>query len=136
MTKQARPEPKVCPECDHVFQGNGWDGIDAHWKAKHSDVMPYEEAWPLIKSGTYKRTGQRAERPRVAAATVEVLGIERHLNNQVVVKIVARSALGRFQFPVMFEDQGSRLQNERRAISEVRTLVEEIAVALRLRLES
>jgi hypothetical protein len=70
------------------------------------------------------------------AATIEVLGIERHPNNQVVVKIVARSALGRLQFPVAFEDQGSQLQNERRALSEVRTLVEEIAVALRLHLES
>ena len=43
--------PKVCPECDHVFQGNGWDGIDAHWKAKHGQIMPYNEAWPLIQSG-------------------------------------------------------------------------------------
>ena len=38
--------PKICPECDHVFQGNDWDGIDAHWKAKHGHIMPYEEAWP------------------------------------------------------------------------------------------
>lgn len=68
--------------------------------------------------------------------TIEVLGIERHQNNQVVVKIEARTALGRLQFPATFEDQGSRLQNERRALSEVRTLVEEIVVALRLQLES
>ncbi len=26
---------RVCPECSHIFQGNGWDGIDAHWRAKH-----------------------------------------------------------------------------------------------------
>ncbi len=52
--KHEKPsEPKVCPECGHVFQGNGWDGIDAHWKAKHQSVMPYSEAWPLIKCGTY-----------------------------------------------------------------------------------
>jgi hypothetical protein len=44
---------KVCPECQHVFQGNGWDGIDSHWKARHDSVMPYAEAWPLIKSGQY-----------------------------------------------------------------------------------
>lgn len=44
-------QPKVCPECGHVFQGNGWDGIDAHWRARHEDVMPYREAWPLIKEG-------------------------------------------------------------------------------------
>jgi hypothetical protein len=46
---------KTCPECGHRFQGNGWDGIDAHWKAKHDAVMAYEEAWPLLKSGTYTR---------------------------------------------------------------------------------
>lgn len=45
---------KVCPECGHVFQGNGWDGIDAHWRAKHERVMPYSEAWPLLQSGKYK----------------------------------------------------------------------------------
>ena len=46
---------KVCPECGHRFQGNGWDGIDAHWRAKHEAVMPYDEAWPLLKTGTYSR---------------------------------------------------------------------------------
>ena len=47
-------EKKVCPECGHVFKGNGWDGIDAHWRSKHEDVMPYEEAWPLLQSDKYK----------------------------------------------------------------------------------
>ena len=47
-------EPRVCPECDHVFQGNGWDGIDAHWRSKHEDVMPYEKAWPLLRDGKYE----------------------------------------------------------------------------------
>jgi hypothetical protein len=48
----------VCPECGHEFQGNGFDGIDAHWRAKHEHLMPYKEAWPLIKSGAYaRRTG-------------------------------------------------------------------------------
>ena len=37
--------PKICPECGHVFQGHGWDGIDAHWKAKHERVLPYKEFW-------------------------------------------------------------------------------------------
>lgn len=50
-TSQGR---KICPECDHVFQGSGWDGIDAHWKSRHEKIMPYEEAWPLIKSGKYR----------------------------------------------------------------------------------
>jgi hypothetical protein len=49
---------KVCPECGHTFRGNGFDGIDAHWRAKHEHLMPYREAWPLIKSGAYvRRTG-------------------------------------------------------------------------------
>jgi pyruvate dehydrogenase complex dehydrogenase (E1) component len=48
-----KPEAKVCPECGHIFKGNGWDGVDAHWKSKHEAVMPYEDAWPLLKSGTY-----------------------------------------------------------------------------------
>lgn len=46
-------KPKVCPECQHVFQGNGWDGVDAHWKARHENIMPYDEAWPLLQAGTY-----------------------------------------------------------------------------------
>jgi len=55
LGKVTRPSPHVCPECGHVFQGNGWDGIDAHWRSAHEDVMPYETAWPLIKAGTYQR---------------------------------------------------------------------------------
>lgn len=42
--------PRICPICNHVFKGNGWDGIDAHWKAKHTDVMPYEEFWSSLCS--------------------------------------------------------------------------------------
>ena len=37
--------PRVCPECGHVFQGNGWDGIDAHLRAKHRYIMPYQDFW-------------------------------------------------------------------------------------------
>lgn len=40
---------RECPICDHVFQGNGWDGIDAHWKAKHDPkIKSYEEFWPGV----------------------------------------------------------------------------------------
>lgn len=53
MENNQEKKPKVCPECGHVFQGNGWDGIDAHWRAKHETVMPYSEAWPQIKEGNY-----------------------------------------------------------------------------------
>ena len=52
----------VCPECGHRFSGNGFDGIDAHWRSKHEHLMPYHMAWPLIKSGTYpRRTGSIEE---------------------------------------------------------------------------
>lgn len=42
---------KNCPECGYTFKGEGWIGIDAHWKAKHEDIMRYADAWPLIKAG-------------------------------------------------------------------------------------
>jgi len=45
----------VCPECGHQFKGNSWGGIDAHWKANHENIMLYDEAWPLIKSGQYQK---------------------------------------------------------------------------------
>ena len=51
---QGNDERKVCPECGHRFKGNGWDGIDAHWKSKHENVMPYADAWLLLKSGNYR----------------------------------------------------------------------------------
>ena len=38
---------KACPECGRMFRGGTWGGIDAHWKAHHSQIMPYEEAWPM-----------------------------------------------------------------------------------------
>jgi hypothetical protein len=44
---------KACPECGHRFQGKGWDGIDAHWRSAHKDLLPYELAWPLIRTGSY-----------------------------------------------------------------------------------
>jgi hypothetical protein len=54
MMKQLKPQ-NVCPECGHQFRGDGFDGIDAHWRAKHENLMPYRVAWPLIQSGTYRR---------------------------------------------------------------------------------
>jgi hypothetical protein len=59
---KVKSDPKICPECDHEFRGNGWDGIDAHWRAKHSHIMSYGEAWPLIQSGNYRRTRKRTPR--------------------------------------------------------------------------
>jgi hypothetical protein len=50
--------PNICPECGHQFRGNGFDGIDAHWRSKHEHILPYSDAWPLIRSGAYShKTG-------------------------------------------------------------------------------
>lgn len=40
--------PRICPVCSHLFKGNGWDGIDAHWRSKHEDIMPYEDFWESL----------------------------------------------------------------------------------------
>jgi len=45
--------PKLCPVCGYRFKGKGWDGIDAYWRARHEATLPYERAWPLIRSGRY-----------------------------------------------------------------------------------
>jgi hypothetical protein len=45
---------KLCPVCGFRFKGRGWDGIDAHWRARHEADLPYERAWPLIRSGRYE----------------------------------------------------------------------------------
>ncbi|HEY5793717.1 MAG TPA: hypothetical protein VIU82_01785 [Bosea sp. (in: a-proteobacteria)] len=45
------PTAKSCPECGHAFRGGTWGGIDAHWKALHGEIMPYKDAWPIIKAG-------------------------------------------------------------------------------------
>lgn len=42
---------KACPECGHAFKGKGWEGIDAHWRAKHEAIMSYESAWPIVLEG-------------------------------------------------------------------------------------
>jgi hypothetical protein len=63
-------EGKVCPECGHEFQGNGWDGIDGHWRAKHAHIISYEEAWPLISAGQYKPKRRPREDFSQAAARI------------------------------------------------------------------
>jgi len=40
----------VCPECGYRFKGRGFDGIDAHWRAKHEAVMPYGELSARLRS--------------------------------------------------------------------------------------
>ena len=53
-----REKRKICPECGYLFRGSGWDGIDSHWRARHRNIMAYVQAWPLIKSGVYRRRGR------------------------------------------------------------------------------
>jgi hypothetical protein len=48
---------KACPECGYVFRGGTWGGIDAHWKAEHKQIMPYKEAWLIIKAGRKPSAG-------------------------------------------------------------------------------
>ena len=48
--KIPKKRPRRCPICKHVFQGNGWDGIDAHWRAKHEDIMSYKKFWKSLCS--------------------------------------------------------------------------------------
>src|SRR5215216_1904561 len=50
-----KSQPQTCPECHHTFRGNGWDGIDAHWRSNHSAVRSYEEFWNTLCEG--HRTG-------------------------------------------------------------------------------
>lgn len=42
---------KVCPapSCEKEFQGNGWDGIDSHWKANHTNICSYKTFWEMLK---------------------------------------------------------------------------------------
>lgn len=49
--RTAPPDAKTCPECGHAFRGGSWGGIDAHWKALHGGIMPYRDAWPIIRAG-------------------------------------------------------------------------------------
>ncbi len=41
-------KPRVCPDCGHEFKGEGWEGIDAHWRSLHEGVMSYERFWDTL----------------------------------------------------------------------------------------
>ena len=43
-----KSKPRICPVCKHHFKGNGWDGMDAHWRSMHEDLMPYEDFWHAL----------------------------------------------------------------------------------------
>jgi hypothetical protein len=50
--KPNRKGTKFCPApgCDKDFGGNDWDGIDAHWRAEHTDVCSYENFWHILQN--------------------------------------------------------------------------------------
>jgi hypothetical protein len=39
---------RVCPFCDLVFDGKGWDGIELHWRARHEHIMTYAKFWDSL----------------------------------------------------------------------------------------
>jgi hypothetical protein len=63
LARRIWPEPgpvadqinRLCPECGHEFKGKGFGGLDAHWRARHTNVMPYEDARRLIRAGVYEQ---------------------------------------------------------------------------------
>ena len=69
-------------------------------------------------------------------ATVEIVKSEKQIDNDLEVRIDARTSVGRIDIPLRFEDQGSQERNETRAFKQALVIVEETASALRLRLES
>jgi|HubBroStandDraft_6_1064221.scaffolds.fasta_scaffold10400_2 hypothetical protein len=69
---ESMAKAQVCPECDHEFP-HGWDGIDSHWESKHNTIMRYEEAWPLIWSGKYKRKDRHFSREDFSQAAARIV---------------------------------------------------------------
>jgi len=65
---------RVCPQCGHEFRGLAWEGIDAHWRSKHEDVMSYEEFW----SGLC-RLHRSGKAPIIAETEVELAREARRL---------------------------------------------------------
>jgi hypothetical protein len=37
--------PRRCPECGHRFGGRGWDGVETHWRLKHTRGPSYTRFW-------------------------------------------------------------------------------------------
>ncbi len=43
---------KSCPApgCGKEFEGNGWDGLEPHWRDEHTDVCSYDDLWQVLQS--------------------------------------------------------------------------------------
>jgi hypothetical protein len=66
-------------------------------------------------------------------ATIKTESIEPdrvHLGNSMVVRLHVQTSTGRFTFPFTVEDQGSMSANEKQALRELRTFLQEALQAL------
>ena len=72
--KAPRTGTKACPApgCGTEFKGNGWDGIDAHWRAKHEDICSYENFWAMVQ--VIESNAQPARQRRVVVHECEQCG--------------------------------------------------------------
>jgi hypothetical protein len=52
---------RVCPECSYQFRGNGWDGIDGHWRAKHEPEPLTFEAFMATRCAAHKAPSDRRQ---------------------------------------------------------------------------
>lgn len=68
---------KHCPLCNHPFQGNGWEGIDSHWRSNHERDLPYIKVRSSILSGLYKFV--KRERSRLGNIQVVLYNIEDYI---------------------------------------------------------
>jgi hypothetical protein len=76
--------PRICPLCGRQFQGNGWDGIDAHWRSKHQGIMPYEQFWHSLCEA--HRVGATRGDGRARDSVVEQLKKDLELSGEYVVR--------------------------------------------------
>lgn len=69
-----RKGTKTCPApgCGHEFKGFGWDGIDAHWKAKHEDLCSYSNFWAMLKN--MEASVQPARQRKITEHACELCG--------------------------------------------------------------
>ena len=95
---------RICPACGYEFRGNGWDGIDAHWRAKHEAIQPYEVFFSSLCSE------HRLSRPPLVATTEaelrrEAVAVTKLLGGKTVREVVRN---GSSELGIEFTD-GSRI---------------------------
>lgn len=52
-TQDSHKQVSHCPECGGEFTPSQRDSIEPHWRAEHEDVMPFRQAWPLLRDSIY-----------------------------------------------------------------------------------